>query len=656
MRIMNNLLADRQIRSTAKLAALLCASLTLSLTISNRTEAINSAQMQTKPTAPSEKSQIAPEIGESKPLLLAISIYSSRKSITRLEEADRFYTQGNLQAAEKIYREVKPAFNSSDVGLKAITDPEQLSGAPKVYWREGESGLKSKFEVQSLTSLRLLTENYPEFIPGHIKYAEALQIWKQSEKSSHPKPVEVLERGTSLYPDRTDLLDAKVAAILASDAISSPLEASIALRQFAITYPDRPESSKYRKLADDYLTQFRAELQKQQVVGAIFGDSRSVLQMTLGESAFGKLVADREKQKKVLIDDPVIVNYVNTIGQKLARRMGRDEFEYEFYVVKDDSINATAYPGGKIFINTGAIDASTSEAVLAGLIAHEISHSVLSHGLLKEVEAAKGSLFKGLINILGDDTYDGLLLGVSRGNERQADILGTRVLAGAGYAADGLHSLMLILRERSGGAPTKWLDSHPAPIERVRYLEEMITRNGYNRYAYEGVASHNKIRNRLKQILAGETPSDKEDSTPLEQDDSKVAASTVEPSNSQAAAQSVTGKQALVVGQTKKDIVVKIDGAYVSSNSFKANLTIENNSGDTFTFVPGFARVVNSGTGQKLKSAINIKSGSVSISPGGKVTAELLVFGHRWNGSGKQELLLELKEGSVGVRVFRLAF
>jgi predicted Zn-dependent protease len=650
MRTPSNLLAHKQVKPTANLATLLCIGLSLSLTTFNRAEAINSSLSQ-QPILPVQKSQVVPKIGEGRPILLARNIYSSRESIRRLEEADRFYTQGNLVAAEKIYREVKPAFNSSDIGLKPITDPQQLSGAPKVYWREAEGGMKSKFEVKSLTSLRLLTENYPEFIPGHIKYAEALQIWKQPEKSSHPKPVEVLERGTSLYPDRTDLLEAKVAAIITTDTISSPLEASIALRQFAITYPDHPDSAKYRKQADDYLNEFRAEMQKQQMVGALFGDSRSVLQMKLGESAFGKLLADQRKQKVALIDDPVIVNYVNTIGQKLARRMGRDEFEYEFYVVKDDAIDARAYPGGKIFINTGAIEASTSEAVLAGLIAHEISHSVLSHGLLKEVEAAKGSLFKGLIGILGEDIYDGLLLGVSRGNERQADILGTRVLAGAGYAADGLHSLMLILRERGGNAPTKWLDSHPAPIERVRYLEEMITRNGYNRYAYEGVESHNKIRNRLKQILAGQTPSDKEDSTPPEQDDSKVAASTVNPSST-----SVTGQQTLTVGQTKKDIVVKLDGVYVSSNSFRANLVIENNSSDTFTFVPGFAKVLNTSSGAKLKSALNIKSGSVSVSPGGATKAELVVFGHHWNGSGKQELLLELKEGSVGVRVFRLAF
>ncbi|MBC1300290.1 M48 family metalloprotease, partial [Nostoc sp. UCD122] len=71
---------------------------------------------------------------------------------------------------------------------------------------------------------------------------------------------------------------------------------------------------------------------------------------------------------------------INDIGQKLAKVAGRNEFKYEFFVIPEEELNAFALPGGKILINAGAIAKTTSEAELAGLVAHELSHVVLSHG------------------------------------------------------------------------------------------------------------------------------------------------------------------------------------------------------------------------------------------------------------------------------------
>jgi len=71
---------------------------------------------------------------------------------------------------------------------------------------------------------------------------------------------------------------------------------------------------------------------------------------------------------------------MNDLGQKTAHATGRNDFEYEFYVVLDDDLNAFALPGGKVFVNAGAITHTKSEAELAGLLAHELSHAVLSHG------------------------------------------------------------------------------------------------------------------------------------------------------------------------------------------------------------------------------------------------------------------------------------
>jgi predicted Zn-dependent protease len=85
--------------------------------------------------------------------------------------------------------------------------------------------------------------------------------------------------------------------------------------------------------------------------------------------------------------------------------------------------------------------------------------------------------------------------------ERQADTLGTRLIVTSGYAADGLRNLMVTMDKEQKNNPPQWLSSHPGGGERVRYLEDLITRSGYNRYAYEGVSKHLSIQAKAKQIL-----------------------------------------------------------------------------------------------------------------------------------------------------------
>ena len=87
----------------------------------------------------------------------------------------------------------------------------------------------------------------------------------------------------------------------------------------------------------------------------------------------------------------------------------------------------------------------------------------------------------------------------SRSNECQADLLGTRVLATAGYAADGLRNFMVTVDKKYGNTgPLSFLSTHPASDDRVEYLEQLIEHNGYNRYAFEGVEKHREIQENLK--------------------------------------------------------------------------------------------------------------------------------------------------------------
>ncbi len=142
------------------------------------------------------------------------------------------------------------------------------------------------------------------------------------------------------------------------------LEAAIAARQFALIYPEDPQAAKYDRLADKHFQKYRSQIEQDLfglgiahvVTCQVIGDCLrgELIELLLqGEAATGKEFAESLKKDLTLVEDPAVVEYVNEIGQKLAKFMGRDEFEYEFYVVEDSTPNAFALPGGKIFIHSG---------------------------------------------------------------------------------------------------------------------------------------------------------------------------------------------------------------------------------------------------------------------------------------------------------------
>ena len=432
----------------------------------------------------------------------------------KLIEADKLYLAGNVAQAEKLYREAKEPFigtRNLEERKEAIVDPALLSPAGKVYWREAKAGIVSQLRTKTLVPLKLLVENNPEFIPGHIKSAEFLKKYGKNKKA-----LEVLERATSFYPDQVDLVKFRVVALAQQ---KKWMEASLAARQFAILNPQDPQAFELKKLADKNLKRFKSHIKREvrgnaianfitgalgyAVTGNLFGPFSaldSTLLLLKGERSIGESVAKQAKKRLDLVEDKAVVDYVNEIGQKLAKVAGRDEFKYEFFVIPEKSLNAFALPGGKVFIHAGAISKTNSEVELAGLIGHELSHVVLSHGFQL---VTQGNLVSNLTQYLplGGTVGQILTFNYSRDMERQADRLGTRLIVASGYAADGLHNLMLTLKKEQKNTPPAWLSSHPAGSERVRYLEQLISQSGYNRYAYEGVAHHQEIKAKAKQAI-----------------------------------------------------------------------------------------------------------------------------------------------------------
>ncbi|MGJ3251899.1 MAG: M48 family metalloprotease [Elainellaceae cyanobacterium] len=431
---------------------------------------------------------------------------------TTIAQADQLYLEGDRTAAEELYRQCKSSPEEQDLETffpEPITDPDQLPPGGQVLWREAQAGYEQGLESRLFVPLELLLQDYSEFVPAYRLMAQALEEYERDDEI-----LDVLEQAATLFPNSADIAWARVTALQNAD---KPLEASIAARLFAIVNPDHPDVQEFEEIAEDEFKSFRRQTRREfgitgglGVIGRVLLGGGSTVSnaletipmirmLTSGEEGMGSRLAEAEIENRILIEDPVIVDYVSRIGNDMATLMGRNEFEYEFYVIQDNSLNAFALPGGKVFVNSGSILATNSEAELAGLLGHEVAHAVLSHGYQ---QMARSNLLSTIGEVTSLSNITNLMtLNFSRNQERQCDILGTRALAGYGYAADGLYNFFVTLNEQSSGGQPEYLSTHPATETRLQYLQALIQRNGYNRFAYEGVEEHNRIRQRLQELL-----------------------------------------------------------------------------------------------------------------------------------------------------------
>lgn len=452
---------------------------------------------------------------------------------TLLIEADQLYLSGQIKAAAALYQQAKRPFSDSATAkppAEPMQDPAQLPPGGRVYWREAQAGSELNLKTRIFVPLRLLVKEYPEFVPGHLRLAEELVADGKADEA-----LAVMARAAALYPNQPEL---QKGLMQQQTQAKQWLEASITARQFSLLNPDHPEAPEFARLSEEYQDRFRARLRTQitnNTIGsfitgalgiAITGSpipGLSALQTSIlllrGETAVGDAIANRAKRQLPLIEDPDVQAYVDRIAQKLTPIAGR-EFNYQFYVVNDEKLNAFALPGGKIFINGGAILKSNSEAELAGLIAHELSHAVLSHGFQIATESAEAGGLTRLIPYVGGLFTSVVVADYSREMERQADVLGTRLLASANYAADGLRNLMVTLSKEDKPFVAPWFSTHPGSLERVQYLETLITDNGYNRYAYEGIEEHQRIQELVRAELKKAKEEEEQSEESLDQSES----------------------------------------------------------------------------------------------------------------------------------------
>ncbi|MCA1560601.1 MAG: M48 family metallopeptidase, partial [Acidobacteria bacterium] len=203
----------------------------------------------------------------------------------------------------------------------------------------------------------------------------------------------------------------------------------------------------------------------------------------------GQQAAAEVRQQMPMLDDRTTENFVERIGERLVDQipeaLRQPSFRYSFEVVNLKDINAFALPGGPMFLNRGMIEAARTDAEVAGVMAHELSHVVLRHGT---VQASKGQKFQigaiagqvlGAIvggrtgQVISQGSQFGLgayFLKYGREYEREADLLGAQIMARAGYDPRQMANMFRTIQQQGGNRGPEWLSSHPDPGNRYEAI------------------------------------------------------------------------------------------------------------------------------------------------------------------------------------------
>lgn len=201
----------------------------------------------------------------------------------------------------------------------------------------------------------------------------------------------------------------------------------------------------------------------------------------------GRQAAAEAEQQFPLLRDSEVQSYAESVGQRLVAAIPSEfqhpEFRYYFRVINASDINAFALPGGPMYVNRGMIQAARTEGEMAGVMAHELSHVALRHGTAQATKAQKYALGAGIAGILGSilggpgvgqiaqGTVGVYFLKFSREYETEADLLGARIMANAGYDPRELANMFQTI-QRQGGGGGGFFSDHPSPSNRYQRINQ----------------------------------------------------------------------------------------------------------------------------------------------------------------------------------------
>ena len=227
-------------------------------------------------------------------------------------------------------------------------------------------------------------------------------------------------------------------------------------------------------------------------VNPVTGERDFVLMSEDAELEMGRSYNSQILQSLSVYDDTKIQNYVQSIGESLAKISHRSNLIYRFTVLDSPEVNAFALPGGYIFINRGLMAYLSTEEELAAVLGHEIGHVTARHSVRQISQAQLLSIVSYAVaskagSAAGDITNiasGALVAGYGRDMELQADSLGAEYMVKQGYSASGMINTIAALKQHE------------------MYSKEVSKRRGIIQQTYHGIfASHPSNDNRLKEII-----------------------------------------------------------------------------------------------------------------------------------------------------------
>ncbi len=203
--------------------------------------------------------------------------------------------------------------------------------------------------------------------------------------------------------------------------------------------------------------------------------------------AMGRGFAQQVESQVKMVNDPVVTEYINRVGQNLVRNSDA-QVPFTIKVIDSDVVNAMALPGGFFYVNSGLILAADEEAEVAGVMAHEIAHVAACHAAREQTRASLLQMASiPLIFVGGGIGYAGYeaagigglfgILKFSRGFEAEADYLGIEYMYRAGYDPSAFVSFfekVQAMEKKKPGTLAKAFDTHPQNADRIAKSQDEI--------------------------------------------------------------------------------------------------------------------------------------------------------------------------------------
>jgi len=242
----------------------------------------------------------------------------------------------------------------------------------------------------------------------------------------------------------------------------------------------------------------------------------------------GKSLAQEIERQAKIVDDPVISEYVNRVGQNLVRNSDV-KVPVTIKVIDAEEVNAFALPGGFFFVNTGLVLRAETEAELAGVMAHEIAHIAARHGTRQATRGQVVNLATIPLIFMGGWTGYGVrqaasvlvpigFLTFSRGFETEADLLGLQYLYKAGYDPTAFVDFFEKLQsdeKRKPGTMAKVFSSHPLTEDRIKNSQKNIQEILEAKPEYVVTTSEfNDVKMRLASLMNRRKVDDKDANKP----------------------------------------------------------------------------------------------------------------------------------------------